>query len=132
MNYRENFLKAARNIGKRLDKVFPNPTIVDKDTVLDKDNDTRGEFVLSTPEIEEHLDDTEAAKQVIDNVDRLAPYLKRDSHHYAYPEEERGALVEKYREDKKRGRVANKQAWVQSHARVDVRTFLNWENEFPE
>ena len=116
MTYREKFLKAMRKIGK----------------VLDKDKDTPGEFVLSTAEIEEHLEDAETAKRVIDNVDRAAKYLKRDSDHYAYPEEQRRELVEKYREDKKHGRVANKQAWVQSHARLDVRTFLNWENEFPE
>ena len=126
MNYRENFLKAMRKIAKLLDKDFPHPG------VLDKDQKTPGEFVLSTPEIEEHLDDAEAAKQVIDNVDRAAKYLKRGSDHYAYPEGKRRELVEKYREAKKRGRVAQKELWVKTVAGVSVRTFLNWENEFPE
>ena len=126
MNYRENFLKAIRNIGKVLDKDFSSPG------VLDKDNDTPGEFVLSTPEIEEHLEEAEAAKQVIDELPRITKYLKRETDHYAYPEERRKELVEKYREAKKRGRIANKEAWVYSKAGVNVRTFLNWENEFPE
>jgi len=126
MNYRENFLKAIRKIGKVLDKDVRNPG------VLDKDKDTPGEFVLSTPEIEEHLDDAEAAKAVIDNVDHVTKYLKRDSDHYAYPEERRRELVEKYREAKKNGRVSNKERWIKSRASVNVRTFLNWEKEFPE
>ena len=132
MNYRDNFLKAARKIGRRLNKVFPNPTIVDKDTVLDEDHSVVGSFVQSTPEIEELINDAEAAKAVIENVDRAAKYLKRDSDHYAYPEERRKELVEKYREAKKRGQVSNKERWIKSKASVNVRTFLNWEKEFPE
>ena len=132
MNYRDNFLKAARKIGRRLNKVFPNPTIVDKDTVLDEDHSVVGSFVQSTPEIEELINDAEAAKAVIENVDRAAKYLKRDSDHYAYPEEQRRELVEKYREAKKAGRITNKKTWIEHKAMVNVRTFLNWEKEFPE
>ena len=49
-------------------------------------------FVVNTPEMEELIDDAEAAKAVIDNVDRAAKYLKRESDHYAYPEERRKEL----------------------------------------
>jgi len=126
MDYRENFLKAARKIGKQLHKVFPYPS------VPDMGKNIPGEFVLNTPEMEELPDDAEAAKAVIENVDRVTKHLKRESGHYAYPEEQRRELVEKYRDDNKRGRVANKEAWAQSHAGVSATAFSTWENEFPE
>ena len=138
MNYRENFLKAARNIGKMLDKVFPNPTIVDKDTVLDEDADVRGSFVLSTPEVEKAIEASQATGELLDAHekydDKVEPFLSPEHGNYGLPEEQRKEAVERYRAYKAQGRILGdtKANWVKTHIGISIRQFLEWEKEFPE
>ena len=116
MKLREIVLKATRKVGKHLDSVFP-PT----------------KLVLNTSEMEEVLDDAEVAKRVIENVDRVLPYLKkRESHHQSFSEQQRREIVEKFRAAKKSGRISDKDAWAKSKYGIDARTLLRYENEFLE
>lgn len=55
-----------------------------------------------------------------------------DSGHYFYPPEEREQLVKRYREARAAGKVFRKASWVEDNIGVSVRTFQNWEEEFPE
>ena len=81
MKLREIVLKATRKVGKQLDKVFPP-----------------NKFVVNTPEMEELLEDAKAAKRVIDNVDRVLPYLGKERKWPSqFPEQERREIVENYR-----------------------------------
>jgi len=76
MSLREKITKRIRALGKDLDKYFPNPGI------LSKDQQTDGEFVIVTEEIEDHLNEAAAYADIpdlelIDNVERAAQYMEK-------------------------------------------------------
>ncbi len=70
MKAKDRYRKAMAKIAKVLDKAFPNPLIVDKDTVLDQDADVRGSFVLSTPEVEKVFSHTAKSQLCLDALNR--------------------------------------------------------------
>ena len=130
MYYRKKFLNAIRRIAKQtkqMNKEFWHPRVRGKDKSLS------GEAVLvGTPENQQNHKTAEADRQLIENIDSVARYLRKESKRNAVSEEQRREVVEKYRKEKGRGRVGTKQAWALNHAGIDVRTLSNWEKEFPE
>lgn len=55
-----------------------------------------------------------------------------DSGHYRFPPDKREEWVRKYREARRAGKVSRKDAWVEINIGIDVRTFQNWEDMYPE
>ncbi len=138
MKAKDRYRKAMAKIAKVLDKAFPNPLIVDKDTVLDQDADVRGSFVLSTPEVGKAIEASQATGELLDAHekydDKVEPFLSPEHGNYGLPEEQRKEAVEKYRAYKAEGRIlrGTKAEWVKTYIGISIRQFQEWEKEFPE
>ena len=126
----KRYRKALSKIARKLNKVFDNPS------VISKEENTLGDFVLNTPEVEGHIEAAQADAKIIDvleeHADKVEPYLSPDHGGYALPLEERPLAVKKYREAKAKGKVLHKHNWAKANLGIDGATLRRYEKMYPE
>lgn len=82
MNNIKHFLKAMRKITRKFGEDHLSTGVMDQDLLMPR------ESVVAAPETKGRLQDAEHDKKLIENINRVTPFLRKESGHHSSSEQQ--------------------------------------------